>query len=138
MIDLEYAEYLAEILLSEEEKEEVKDGRFEAMVRLRNYAGYFENQGFLSELIEKMFCKKAEFIMEASTKQEIDEILKPSTPHYYDGNKFVSTGRFYVEEEELMLWSLTSLKEPLIPAGYDRYVELFEAYFGKKVEDIAA
>ena len=137
MVDLEYAKYLAEILLSEEEKEEVKDWRFEAMIRLRNYAGYFESKGFISELIEKMFCKKAEFIMEASTKHEINEILKQSTPHY-DGNKFVPTGRFYVEEEELMLWSLTSLNGPLISAGYDRYVEVFEAYLGKKVEDMAA
>ena len=48
-------------------------------------------------------------IMQAKTKGEITEILKLSKPHF-DGNKFVYTSPYAVEEEELLLWSLTSLQ----------------------------
>ena len=47
--------------------------------------------------------------MQAETKGEITEILKLSKPHF-DGNKFVYTSPYAVEEEELLLWSLTSLQ----------------------------
>ena len=49
--------------------------------------------------------------MQAETKGEITEILKLSKPHF-DGKKFVYTSPYAVEEEEeeLLLWSLTSLQ----------------------------
>ena len=50
---------------------------------------------------------------------EITEILKLSKPHF-DGNKFVYTSPYAVEEEELLLWSLTSLQGPLRDEGYQR------------------
>ena len=63
--------------------------------------------------------KKVEMIMQAETKGEITEILKLSKPHF-DGNKFVYTSPYAVEEEELLLWSLTSLQGPLRDEGYQR------------------
>ena len=63
--------------------------------------------------------------MQAETKGEITEILKLSKPHF-DGKKFVYTSPYAVEEEELLLWSLTSLQGPLRDEGYRRYRELFE------------
>ena len=68
--------------------------------------------------------KKVEMIMQAETKGEITEILKLSKPHF-DGKKFVYTSPYAVEEEELLLWSLTSLQGPLRDEGYRRYRELF-------------
>lgn len=51
--------------------------------------------------------------MQAETKGEITEILKLSKPHF-DGKKFVYTSPYAVEEEELLLWSLTSLQGYLL------------------------
>ena len=41
---------------------------------------------------------------------------------------------YYVEEEELMLWSETSQRGPLISAGYDRYMELFKKLLPEKAK----
>lgn len=41
---------------------------------------------------------------------------------------------YYVEEEELMLWSETSQRGSLISAGYDRYMELFKKLLPEKAK----
>ena len=76
-------------------------------------------------------------IMQAETKGEITEILKLSKPHF-DGKKFVYTSPYAVEEEELLLWSLTSLQGPLRDEGYRRYRELFEKCLPELVEKLSA
>ena len=81
--------------------------------------------------------KKVEMIMQAETKGEITEILKLSKPHF-DGKKFVYTSPYAVEEEELLLWSLTSLQGPLRDEGYRRYRELFEKCLPEMAEKIPA
>ena len=75
--------------------------------------------------------------MQAETKGEITEILKLSKPHF-DGNKFVYTFPYAVEEEELLLWSLTSLQGPLRDEGYRRYRELFEKCLPELAEKLSA
>ena len=76
-------------------------------------------------------------IMKAKTKAELEEIIKPSTPRY-SGGAFYPGSFYHVEEEELILWSRTSLKAPLIPQEYKRYQELFEKYVSSEAKDIAA
>lgn len=75
--------------------------------------------------------------MKAKTKAELEEIIKPSTPRY-SGGAFYPGSFYHVEEEELILWSRTSLKAPLIPQEYKRYQELFEKYVSSEAKDIAA
>lgn len=87
----------------------------------------YEEEGFLPELVEIVFRKKVDFILKARTKAEIENILKPSIPRYSCG-RFSVDNKYHVEEEELILWSKTSLKAPLIPDSYKRYRELFEKY----------
>lgn len=127
MIDLEYSRYITELLMDQEQTEELLSRRFDALRTLRGMMVKYEEERFLPELIETIFCKKAEFIMEARTKTEIEKILKPSTPRYSCG-EFYAGSPYHVEEEELILWSITSLKGVLIPDGYKRYRELFEKY----------
>ena len=67
-----------------------------------------------------------------STKQDMQDFLKVSTPHYFGGKFTVSNIPYYSEEEELLLWSETSLRGPLITAGYERYMELFKKDFASK------
>ncbi len=137
MIDLEYSRYITELLMDDTLTEELRSRRFDAIRRVRGIAARYEEENFLPELVKTVFCKKADFLMEAKTKAEIEEILKPSTPTYSGGN-FRPGNPYHVEEEELILWSKTSLKAPLIPQGYKRYQELFERLVKDEVKNKAA
>lgn len=137
MIDLEYSRYITELLMDDELNEKLRSRRSDALRKMRGITTQYEEEGFLPELVEMVFCKKADFIMKAKTKAELDEIVKPSTPRY-SGGIFYPGSPYHVEEEELILWSKTSLKAPLIPQGYKRYQELFERYVGSEAKDIAA
>ena len=88
----------------------------------RAYA--YKKEGFLEEIICKFVQKKADMILRATKKGELNEIIQMPKP-YYDGNKIVSPSKYDTKEEELILWSSTSLKGPLVSAGYERYKELF-------------
>ena len=55
---------------------------------------------------------------------------------YFGGKFTVSNIPYYSEEEELLLWSETSLRGPVISAGYERYMELFKKILPQKAEQI--
>ena len=86
MIDLEYSRYMTELLMDDTLSENVRSRRFDAIRKMRGIAARYEEENFLPELVKTVFCKKADFLMEAKTKAEIEEILKPSTPTYSGGN----------------------------------------------------
>ena len=137
MIDLEYSRYITELLMDNELNEKLRSRRFDALRKMRGITAQYEKEGFLPELVETIFCKKADFIMRAKTKAELKEIVKPSTPRY-SGGIFYPGSPYHVEEEELILWSKTSLKAPLISQGYKRYQELFEKYVKGEARNEAA
>lgn len=137
MIDFEYARYIAELLADENITENMFCLRFEAIRKLRGMVTRYEKDGFIKELVEAVFCKKAEFIMKADTQSAVKSILKPCAPQY-NGREFLPKGKYHVEEEELFLWSYTSFKGPLIPEGQKRFEILFERYCGKLVDNLAA
>ena len=137
MIDLEYSCYMTKLLMDNRLTEKLRSRRFDALRKMRGLTAQYEEEGFLPELVETIFCKKADFIMKAKTKTELEEIVKPSIPRY-SGGTFYPGNSYHVEEEELILWSKTSLKAPLIPQGYKRYQELFEKYVGSEAKDVAA
>ncbi len=72
------------------------------VVQMRGIVARYEEENFLPELDKTVFRKKADFLMEAKTKAEIKEILKPSTPRYSGGN-FRPGNQYHVDEEELIL-----------------------------------
>lgn len=137
MIDLEYSRYITELLMDDEVNEKLRSRRFDALRKMRGIAAQYEEDGFLPELVETVFCKKTAFIMKAKTKAELEEIVKPSIPRY-SGGIFYPGNSYHVEEEELILWSKTSLKAPLILQGYKRYRELFEKYVKGEARNEAA
>ena len=137
MIDLEYSRYITELLMDDKLDEKLRSRRFDALRKMREITAQYEEEGFLPELVETVFCKKADFIMKAKTKAELEEIVKPSTPRY-SGGIFYPGSPYHVEEEELILWSKTSLKAPLISQGYKRYQELFEKYVKGEARNEAA
>lgn len=137
MIDFEYAKCIAGLLADETLTEKLFCLRVQGLQRLRALTAQYEKEWFRADLVEVIFCKKAAFLMEAVSKTEIEKILKPSTPHY-SGGKFYPDGPYHVEEEELLLWSHTSLSGPLISYGQKRFEELFEKYYGIDAGDLAA
>ncbi len=137
MLTHEYAKSIAELFLDErEEKGNILNERLCALRNLHQIAYSYQKEGFLPELVEAFFVKKAGFICKAKSKAELTEILKPSQPHF-NGNHIVPDNSiYYSEEEELLLWSRTSLLAPLIDVGYERYKELFYKLLPEKAKSI--
>lgn len=105
--------------------EKVKKLRKESVSRLLPFILEYNRQRFLWSLIKTIFEKKIDFVMTATTKQEMDEIIRPSLP-FYNYSTFVPKGFYHVEEEELILWSVVSTQSLLKPEAVERFQYLFK------------
>jgi len=94
---------------------------------------FFRNQGIRSDVVHVVYEKRMSQIRTASTVAELNEISKPAKPHY-TGNGFI-TGPYDVPEEEMIFWSLASLKAPLNHDASERYMELFQQTFGFDIRE---
>lgn len=82
---------------------------------------------------EMIVSKKFKHIKEAETVNDIKLIMgKPEI--IFNGNKIIPKHKWVLPEEEIMVWSLTSLKAPLSTEGMARYLELFEELFPEKLK----
>ena len=133
MIDFEYAKYIAGLLTDEDITEDLTSMRLQAIIKLRGIISKYEHDGFIPRIVEAVFCKKAEFILQAKTKSAVEEIIKPCVPSYICGT-FQPREQYHVEEEELLLWSYASLQGPLISEAQKRYIDLFEKYFNEETD----
>lgn len=133
MIDFEYAKYIAGLLTDEDITEDLTSMRIQAIIKLRGIISKYEQDGFIPRIVEAVFCKKAEFILQAKTKSAVEEIIKPCVPSYICGT-FQPREQYHVEEEELLLWSYASLQGPLISEAQKRYIDLFEKYFNEETD----
>ena len=114
-----------------------REVRLECSTQIFGRANAYLKKGFLPDVVEAFFCAKNERIATGIGKAGYAGIfLKVSTPHYFGGKFTVSNIPYYSEEEELLLWSETSLRGPLISAGYERYMELFKKILPQKAEQI--
>lgn len=117
----------AEILMSNDISDRVKELRLSALKELHNYLELYEELGYIDKLTIKIAEKKISMIMEITTKEEKKKVIEPNRPSFY-GGKFI-TDKYNVPEEELIYWSETSLRVPLNEAGIKRYMELFKKIF---------
>lgn len=124
----------AEILMAEDIPDRVRELRFDALRQLQGHLGFYQQRGYLPMLLSRIAEKKAEMILTATSKTEMDKLLKPRCPHY-DGNRFVPD-EYSVPEEELICWSETSFLGPLNEIGYSRYMEVFRQVFPEESEQI--
>lgn len=132
MLDFEYAKALAEVVLDTTCSEKEREVRLECSTQIFGRANAYLKKGFLPDVVEAFFVRKMKGLPLVSTKQDMQDFLKVSTPHYFGGKFTVSNIPYYSEEEELLLWSETSLRGPLITAGYERYDIRFdlESFYG--------
>lgn len=114
MLDFEYAKALAEVVLDTTCSKKEREVRLECLTQIFGRANAYLKKGFLPDVVEAFFVRKMEGLPLVSTKQDMQDFLKVSTPHYFGGKFTVSNIPYYSEEEELLLWSETSLRGPLI------------------------
>lgn len=132
MVDLKYEECIARIRSDKESNPKIIDLRIHAMQMLYNLVNEYIEEGFMQELVETVFRKKSQMILKAESKSELQKILQPSHPCYIAGKAVPEESPYYVEEEELILWSGASLRTPLNDVGYKRYMELFQKLIPEK------
>lgn len=126
-----------EILMDEKSSDRVKDIRLEGLKQLGSFLTYYTRQGYRFELITAIAEKKSKMIKEATTKAEIDKIVKPRIP-YFNGNKFVPD-KYIVLEEEMICWSEASFVAPLNDIAFQRYMELLKEILPEQaslIEDV--
>lgn len=135
LLDIEVAliPYFAEVIVSEK-PDKVQELQFSALRQLQARLHYYTQRGFNDKLIYAIAEKKGEMIVHTTTKSEMEKVMRVAAPHY-DGGQFIP-GEYSVPEEELICWSETSLKGPLIPAAMKRYEELFREFFPEQAASV--
>lgn len=126
--------YFAEVLADDTITDKVAMLRLAVLRKLMGQLYRYKERGFAESLLCVVAKKKGEFILETSSKTEMERVLVPRAPHF-DGNRFVPD-KYSIPEEELMAWSETSLKGPLVAEAFDRYRELFSIIFPKQAKEI--
>lgn len=125
---------VAEVLVDETSSAKVLELRMKALATLRGQIEYYRKLGYVERLIEGIAEKRAAMIMKATTKTEMDKVMKPRAPRY-DGGKFVPD-EYNIPEEEMIAWSMVSLQAPLSSIGMQRYMELFRVFFPEESKEL--
>lgn len=126
--------YFAQVIAESEIKDEIRTLRWDGLCRLHGQLGRYERRNYDVNLLSSLAAKKAELIVQARTKKEMEQICTPHAPHF-DGAKFIP-GVYLVPEEELICWCETSLQAPLNEYGMRRYIEVFRQVFPEKSREL--
>ena len=132
-VDVILIPYFAEVIVGDK-PEKVQSLQFTALRQLQARLHWYSERGYQDKLINAIAEKKSEMIIKTTTKAEMEKVLHAPAPQY-TGAGFV-TDQYCVPEEELIGWSETSLRGPLIPAGLKRYMELFKLVFPEETHSV--
>ena len=135
MLDFEYVTALTKVLCEENISDKVLELRFNGVRRLKRIVEGYAREGIIALPLMEIWKHKLPFVLGATSKTAMEEILLPSAPRYF-GGRFQPKTEYHSEAEEMILWSFTSLRGPLISEGFDRYLELFNKYFGYNVKSV--
>lgn len=133
---MEFAEAACMLPYPERGSKKLTDARSSAVEDTLRRAAYYRKEGIRTDLVHAVVEKRLKFIFAAKTQQALKQIMAEPKPRY-TGNGFDSS-EFCVPEEEMIIWSFTSMKAPLMPAGYERYLSLFQQVFGCSPEEYSA
>ena len=124
-----------DVILSDQRKmNPLKQASLQALISVRQTVTGYTEDYFAFFLVLSIMEKKSRMIITASTKGELQEIVKPSVPSWNYGNFL--TGPYHVLEEEAILWSEASLEAPLNDDGVRRYQEVFSKLYPEQAEEI--
>lgn len=132
MLEAEYEKAREKIEGKEDDR--LKKERIQTLQTIFQRAWRYQERGMMEKLIFGFARKKTRMLEKANTKGELQEIGRPPKP-VYNGNGF-TPGKYDTEEEEMLVWSLTSLKAPLNDPAYKRYEELFCRLLPEKAKDV--
>ena len=130
---MEIADSISVFAEMEHHSQAVQRAAGEAIESSLKLVRFFRYEGIRSDLVHVVYEKRMAKIRAAKTVAELNEIAKPAKPHY-TGNGF-ATGTYDVPEEEMIFWSLASLKAPLNHEAAERYLDLFKQSFGVDIRE---
>jgi hypothetical protein len=106
----------------------VLEEKISALWDTHKRANSYREMQIRDDIVDAIIEKRTQLILDATTVQELKSICAEPKPHY-NGNEFI-TSPYCIPEEEMIMWSCTSLKAPLNEAGFKRYMQLFKEVFG--------
>ena len=125
-IDVILIPFFAEVIVGER-TDKVLELQFSALRQLQAVLHYYEQRGYSEKLIGAIAEQKGQMIITTTTKAEMEKVLHPS--------EFVPD-KYLIPEEELICWSETSLRGPLIRPAMKRYMELFQRLYPDEAKDL--
>ncbi len=135
-VDFILADLISHIICDEMSDKE-RTLRFEGVTRLKRIIDAYSREMYDSRLLIGIAEKNGKMLLAAKSKTEVEAIVNPKASHF-DGNKFIPD-KYSVPKEELIAWSVTSLKGPLVPVASKRYIEVFAEVFpeeSKRIQQI--
>lgn len=130
-----FAQTAATIVAEYDEKPtQLQREKLVALGKVFTATNSYSMDGFMREIVDTIMEKKAKLILAATTVKDVRELSLPPKP-YFDGAKW-HISKNSVPEEEMVLWSLTSMSAPLTAEATRRYEELFKQFFGVSISDI--
>lgn len=124
--------YFAEVLTDDTIPDKVARLRLAALRKLMGQLYRYKERGFDESLLCAIAEKKGKLIIKTTSKVEMERVMIPMPPHF-DGNRFIPD-KYSIPEEELIVWSESSLKGPLIPEAFDRFSKLFKIIYPEKAK----
>lgn len=109
------------------------DALRENVSRCRKYC----ELGFTTKIVLTVLRKKLDLIKATTTIKDTEKLKSPSAPIYHRYGGEFETDDTWVAEEELIQWSLASMRAPLPPDVCKRYFDLFQQTFGVDVRNLA-
>lgn len=125
---------MVKVLTDDSIAEKTAELRLTALQKLMGQLRQYKERGFLEQLLCAIAEKKGNLILAATSKTDMERIIAPRAP-YFDGNRFIPD-KYSIPEEELITWSETSMKGPLIAAASDRFRELFSIVFPERAKEL--
>ncbi len=131
--ELEFMTAIAESNLdiaARAKNEKLRLAKEEAIKIIGGRCRAYRDHGYDQKLVLAVLKKKLALLKGAERIADVSKIKKPSAPSYHGGGRFM-TDETWVAEEELIQWSLASLRAPLAQDGYERFLMLVRQFYGE-------
>lgn len=118
------------------ESERLYELRWQAIIKLVYILNEYKKKFYYPQLFERIWQQKLAFILTATSKKEMKNILRPKLPRY-NGVAGVPS-KYLCPEEELLMLAEATQHGPLNDVALKRFAELFEQIYGKRIEELRA
>lgn len=103
--------------------------KLDALWEISGRCKKYRDLGYMPEIVLTILEKKLELLIKATTVKATEKIKEPSAPAYHQYSGGFETDDTWVAEEELIQWSLASLRAPLPQDALNRYLGLIQQIF---------